>query len=36
MSWAMRRRLIIIGGIAAVIAIALGVFYFTSIRIAPS
>jgi hypothetical protein len=36
MSWAMRRRLIIIGGIAAVIAIALGVFYFTTIRVAPS
>lgn len=36
MSWALRRRLIIIGLIAAVIAAALAAFFFVSIRKAPS
>jgi hypothetical protein len=36
MSWALRRRLIIIGLIAAVIALLGGVFYFTTVRSAPS
>jgi hypothetical protein len=36
MTWAMRRRLIILGIIAGFIALALGIFYFTTIRTAPS
>lgn len=36
MSWALRRRLMIIGLIAAVIAILGGLFYFTNIHAAPS
>jgi hypothetical protein len=36
MSWALRRRLIVIGLIAAVIALGIGIFYFTEIHKAPS
>ncbi len=36
MTWAMRRRLIIFGIIAAVLAVALTIFYFTNYHIGPS
>lgn len=36
MSWALRRRFIILGIIAAAVALALGFFYFTIIHVPPS